>query len=87
MQIPIHQSYNVGLLKQTFRFKYFLHAVGSDLCSITKRYVCITHTFLLEDKQCLLRKLYLKSENDPAKEMHAVTQKKESIKDKKQREK
>ena len=51
----------------------------------SKRYVCITHTFLLEDKQCLLKKLYLRSENDPAKQMHAVTHKKEN--NKKEREK
>ena len=47
----------------------------------------ITHTFLLEDKQCLLKKLYLRSENDPAKEMHAITHNKENMKDKKEREK
>ena len=50
-------------------------------------YLLITHTFHLEDEQCLLKKLYLKSENDPAKDMHAVTHKNESIKDKNEREK
>ena len=77
IQIPIHTSYNMGLLKQTLRFKSFLHVQGFGLCSPSKRYVCITHAFLLEDKQSLLlKKLYLRSENDPAKEMHAVTHKK-----------
>ena len=87
IQVPIHTSYNMGLLKQTWRFKSFLHAQGFDLCSSSKRYMCFTHTFLLEDKQCLLKKLYLRSENDPAKEVHAVTYKTENIKDKKEHEK
>ena len=46
-----------------------------------------SHTLLLDDGQCLLEKLYLRSENDPAKEMHAVTHKKENMKDMKEREK
>ena len=87
IQIPIHTSYNMGLLKQTWRFKSILHAQGFDLCSSSKRYVCITHTFLSEDEQCLLKKLYLRSENDSAKEMHDITHKKENMKDKKEREK
>ena len=87
IQIPIHTSYNMGLLKQTWRFKTFLHAQGFDLCSSSKRYVCITHTFLLIDEQCLLKKLYRRSENDTAKEMHAVTHKKENTKDRKERKK
>ena len=33
-----------------------------------------------------VKKLYLRSENDPAKEMHAVTHKKETMKDKKEQE-
>ena len=41
----------------------------------------------LEDKQCLLKKLHLRSENDHTKEMHAVTHKKENMKYKKEREK
>ena len=36
---------------------------------------------------CVSHTLYLRSENDPAKEMHTVTHKKENIKDKKEREK
>ena len=87
IQLPIHTSYNMGLLKQTWRFESILHAQGFGLCSSSKRHVCITHTFLLEDKQCLLKKLYLRSENDPAKEMHALHIKKENMKDKKEREK
>ena len=70
----------MGLLKQTWRFKSFLHAQGFGLYSSSKRYMCITHTFLLEEKQCLLKKLYLRSEKDPAKEMHTVTHKKENMK-------
>ena len=60
-----------------------MHAQGFDLCSSYKRYVCITqpHAFLLDNRQCLLKKLYLRSENDPAKEMHTVTHKKETMKD------
>ena len=64
---PIHTSYNMGLFKQTWRFKSFLPAQCFGLWSFSKRYVCITHTFLLEDKQCLLKKLHLRSENGPAK--------------------
>ena len=77
----------MGLLKQTWRFKSFLHAQGFDLCSSSKRYVCITHTFLLQDEEYLLKKLYLRSEIDPAKVMHAVAHKKENLKNKKEREK
>ena len=73
IQMPVHTSYNMGFLKQTRRFKSFLHTQSFGFCSSSKRYVCITHTFLLEDKQCPLKKLYLRSENDSAKEMHAVT--------------
>ena len=87
IQIPIHTQDNMGLLKQTWRFKTFLHAQGFDLCSSSKRYACITHTFLLEDEKCLLKKLYLRSDNNPAKEMRVVTHKKENMKDKKEREK
>ena len=47
--------------------------------------VCVTHTFLLDNEQCPLKKLYLRSENDPAKEMHTVTHTKENMKDKKER--
>ena len=85
-QIPIHASYYMGLLKQTGVLNLFMHAQGFDLCSSSKRYVCITHTFLLEDEQCILKKLYLRSENDPAKEMHAFTHRKENTKEKKERE-
>ena len=49
--------------------------------------MCITQTFLLEDEQCILKKLYLRSENDPAKAMHVVTHKNENTNDKKEREK
>ena len=87
IQIPIHTSYNMGLFEQIWHFKSFLHAQAFDLCSSSKRYVCITHIFLLEDEKCLLKKLYLRSENDPAKEMHTITHKKENMKDKKEREK
>ena len=86
-QISVHTSYNMGLLKQAGRFKSFVHAQGFDLCSSSKRYVCITHKFLLDNERCLRKKLYLRSENDPAKEMHIVTHKKENMKDKKEREK
>ena len=77
----------MGLLKQACRFKSFLRAQGFGPCTSSKKYVCITHTFPLEDKQCLFKKMYLRSENDPAKEMHAVTHKKENTKDKKEPEK
>ena len=64
-----------------------LRAQGFGLCSSSKRYVCITYACLLEDKQCLFKKLYHRSENDPAKEMHVVSHKKNNnIKDKKERE-
>ena len=78
----------MGLLKQK-RFKSFLHTQGFDLCSSSKRCVCNTHThtFRLEDKQYLLKKLHLRSENGSAKEVHAVTHKKENMKGKKGREK
>ena len=46
-----------------------------------------THTFRLEAEQCLLKKQYIRSENDPAKNTHAVSHKKESMKLKKEREK
>ena len=59
-----------------------MHAQGFDFCSSSKRYVCNTHTFLLEDEQCTLKKMYLRLENYPAKEMHALTHKKENTKDK-----
>ena len=38
IQIPIQQytSYNMGSLKQTWRFKSFMHAEGVDLCSYLK---------------------------------------------------
>ena len=50
--------------------------------------MCVSHThYFLDNEQCLLKKLYLRSENDPAKEMHTVTHKKENMKDKKEREK
>ena len=49
--------------------------------------MCVTHTIRLGDEQCLLKKLNLRSENDPAKKMHAVTHKKENVKDTKEREK
>ena len=75
----------MSLLKQIWRFKSFLHAQGFDLSSSSKRYVFITHTFLLDDEQCLLKKLYLRSEK--VKEIHAVTHKKENMKDKTEREK
>ena len=52
IQIPMHTSCNMGLLKQTWRLESFLHAQGFGLCLSSKIYVC-THTFLLEDKQCL----------------------------------
>ena len=78
-----YTSYSKGLLKQTWRCKSFLHAQGFDLCSSSKRCVYHTHILFLEDEQCLLKKLYLRSENDTAKEMHAVTHSKENMKDKK----
>ena len=87
IQILMHTAYNMGLLKQTWSFKSCLITQSFSRCSSSKRYVCITHTFLLEDKQCLLKKQYLRSENDPAKEMHAVTHKKQNLNDKKEREK
>ena len=83
----ISRQCNMGLLKQTWRFKSYVHAQGFDICSYSKRYMCITHKFLLDNEQCLLKKLYLRSEIDPAKEMHTVTYKKENMKDKKEREK
>ena len=45
-----------GLLKtfMPWRFRYFLHARGFDLCSSSKRYLCIIHTFFLDDEQYLL---------------------------------
>ena len=75
----------MGLLKQTWSFKSFLHALSFCLCSSSKRHVCTIHTFLLENKH-LLMKLNLRSEKDPAKEIH-VSRKKENMKDKKEREK
>ena len=43
MQIPINTSYNMGLLKQTWCYKSFLHAQGFSLCSTSK--ICvISHT-------------------------------------------
>ena len=50
--------------------------------------MCVSHThFVLDNEQWLLKKLYLRSENDTAKEMHTVTHKKENMKDKKERKK
>ena len=53
--------------------------------------MCVTHTLLSGDEQSLLKILYLRSKHDPAKEMHACTHKKENkkenVKDKKEREK
>ena len=71
----------MGLFEQIWHFKSFLHAQAFDLCSSSKRYVCITRIFLLEDEKCLLKKLYLRSKND------TITHKKENMKDKKEREK
>ena len=75
IQIPINTSHNMGLLKQTWRFNLF--------CMLA----VLVSVHLLKEKQCLLRKLYLRSENDPAKQMHAVTHKNENMNDKKEREK
>ena len=83
LKIPIHTSSNMG----HGVLNLFPRVQGFDLCSSSKRYVCITHIFLLEDEQCLLKKLYLRLENDPAKEMHTVTHKRENMKGKKEREK
>ena len=43
IHIPIQQymSYNMGLLRQTWRFKSFLHAQGFDLCSYLEEIVCL----------------------------------------------
>ena len=50
--------------------------------------ICVYYTHIsFGDEQCLLKKLYLRSEHEPAKEMHAVIHKKENIKDTKEREK
>ena len=70
---------------QIWRFKAFVLAQAFALCSSSERYVCITHTFLLDNEQCLLKTLYRRSENNPAKELHSVTHKQENIKDKKER--
>ena len=68
----------MGFLKQTGVLLFFVHAQGFDLCS--EKDMCVS-------EKCLLMKLYLRSENDPAKEMHTVTHKKENMKDKWEREK
>ena len=65
---------------RVLRFKSFLHAQGFGVCSSSKRYVYIHKHFVWKIQKCLLKKLYLRSENDPAKEMHAVTHKKENMK-------
>ena len=72
-----------SLLLKELIFDFYLISVHrlKDMC------VSHTHTFLLDSEQCLLKKLYLRSENDTAKEMHSVTHKKENMKDNEEPEK
>ena len=43
IHIPIQQYtlYSMGLLKQTWRFKSYMHVQGFYLCSASKRNVCV----------------------------------------------